>query len=215
MNVREFEKREFEMLRCPVCGGTDLVTKQEARAINPFGVGETTVMETVDCCCACGEEGDFAGVNDPIIDKAIDTAITLRALESLDRLKAIRITPVYIDRCFGLHIGTVADWARQKKFPREGYALLRLIERQPALIEVAKNGYPPPYTLCPRDLENLPIDKIRMYANYSFSLQEGGNEYAIEKDDTAYRIGCKIYPEHMTDIMINYPSIKALQEHWK
>ena len=200
---------------CPVCGSKKITSGIEKRTISPMGAGEIAFDQVNNVCDDCGEEGDFAGENDPLVDDAIDTITTQRALESLKRLRDIRITPVYIERCLGLKIGTIRKWEKQNKVPRLGYALLRLIEHQPSLVEVAKNGYPPLYSIRERDPSVLAIDKIRMYANYRFLLRDEGCEYPVEAQDTAYRMGLQIYIDKYPKIVVLYPSIKYLEDHWK
>ena len=128
---------------CPVCGSVDIEIRQDIRSMNPMGAGCIFIDQVNHYCNACKECGDFTGVNDALIDKAIDEVLAKRAIESLDTLAAKGFTPTWIERCLGLHVGFLRKCREQNLFSRETYTLLRFIECQPELLNLARMNYPP------------------------------------------------------------------------
>lgn len=126
---------------CPVCGSLNVIFESETREMSPYGAGEISLQLVNNKCSDCHAEGDFNGVNDVRIEAACKDIVKKRSCECVDNLNQQGISNEYIERCLGLRIGSIREWQYQG-FPMEVYVLLRFLEIQPHLIEIAKAGYP-------------------------------------------------------------------------
>lgn len=146
MDVEKFINKDGEYYipgtSCPICGSENVTFDTMTRTMNPYGAGEISIEVVNNICNECSADGDFNGINDVRIENAIQEIVNKRASESIRKLHAENIATVHIEISLGLKIGSINRW-KAEGFPMEAYALLRLIEFNPLLIDVAKAGYPP------------------------------------------------------------------------
>jgi hypothetical protein len=120
-------------LRKEVCKETDQLT------LGP----EFNYEQVVYTCNACGEQGDFQGVNDTRFleaQKEAQIASMKSLIETLFEDK--NFSMAYFERAFELPIRTVTRW-KGGDFSAAAIALLRTVRTYPWIVEVAANRFEP------------------------------------------------------------------------
>jgi len=144
LNIEKFINKDGEYFipgtLCPVCGSENVTFDTEIRTMTPYGAGEISIELVNNICNDCDADGDFNGVNDVRIEQAIREIVNKRASESIEKLHDRNIATIHIEISLGLKIGSINRW-KADGFPMEAYALLRFIEFDPSLIDIAKAGY--------------------------------------------------------------------------
>jgi len=173
-------------------------------------------------CNTCKESGDFTGANDVLIDKAISEALTKRAIESLDTLAEKGHSTTWIERCLGLNVGFLRKCREQNLFSRETYTLLRFIECQPELLNLAKLGYPPVEKViariqCDPDLLASSTETISDVGNIVGKGDDWVDVEIVDKEVIAKLLGYQSKPYSMgADAQSFYavcPKCKSSTEH--
>lgn len=111
---------------CPVCASTSVAVFRATKSVTSrFGTTQS-YSAVVNKCRDCGEEGDFAAVNDSAIDKAFDEANRVGVQEKLADLIKQGFSLVSIERILQLPIGSLR--ALQDRTPtRQEAALVMLL----------------------------------------------------------------------------------------
>lgn len=125
---------------CPVCGSSAVETETKATKHVFNGAGTFNVDEIVNRCSTCGEEGDFAGVNDVRINDALEIFRKKFLSDLIQNLAARNITMAWIERCLAIPQRTLHRW-KKGKCTASDLALLRIIDTFPWILEVAKQGF--------------------------------------------------------------------------
>lgn len=125
---------------CPACG-SDAVKTKISKHTFPVVYGNPAVFEEVlEQCLICGESGDFSGVNDEIIEKALEIAKKQSVVDMLDALSHKGIKMSYMERALELPSRTIARW-KGGELSAATLALLRIIRTFPWILEVAEARY--------------------------------------------------------------------------
>jgi len=130
-------------IQCPACGSHDLETSESSQSYSaPFG-GTKVYRVRLNTCRTCGESGDFAGANGPIVKAAIEEADRQSIEKVLEWLNQAGITAAYLERALSLPARTAARW-KAGGSSASGLALLRLVRAFPWLLEVAAAKFAEP-----------------------------------------------------------------------
>lgn len=121
---------------CPACGSDSVKTTINKHML-PITYGDPAEFnEVLDECLVCGESGDFTGINDDQIDKAIEVAKKQSVIYMLDDLSHKNIKMSYMERALELPARTIARW-KGGELSATTLALLRIIRTYPWILEVA------------------------------------------------------------------------------
>ena len=127
---------------CPVCGSSAVESEIKATEHVFPGGGHFSVDEVLNRCSACGEEGDFAGVNDKRVDKALEIFRKGFSSDLIQKLATRNISMAWIERCLALPQRTLHRW-KNGSCTASDLALLRIIDTFPWILDVAKQGFSP------------------------------------------------------------------------
>lgn len=126
--------------QCPACGSTSLTVSERTEKLSvPYGPKIECRLEDARCL-ACGEQGDFRGVNDEHLDAAIVASEKASIESMLAFLVSAGQSNAYIERVFGLPMRTIARW-KNGNASAAPVALLRLLRTFPWLSVVAESGF--------------------------------------------------------------------------
>jgi hypothetical protein len=117
---------------CPVCG-SDTVESDKKMHQLPIVYGYPAKYdETIYTCTTCGESGDFSGVNDEKIKKAIELAKKNSVVLIIESLAHENIKMSFIERALELPTRTLARWKSGD---------IRIIRTYPWILEVADEHF--------------------------------------------------------------------------
>ena len=128
--------------QCPVCGSVEVDTSDDSQEIRvPFGP-TVRVSQVVNVCKACGESGDFFGINDDRIKLALAESVKTSVPLMLEALVSRGLSMAYLERALDLPARTAARW-KSGESSAAVVALLRAIATFPWILGVAESGFDP------------------------------------------------------------------------
>ncbi|NOU23583.1 MAG: hypothetical protein HOO93_17685 [Methyloglobulus sp.] len=125
---------------CPACGSDSVESTESINTIPVVYGNAAKFVEILNKCSVCGESGDFSGVNDEQIDKALEVAKKDSVNKMLDALSINGIKMSYMERALELPARTIARW-KIGEVSAATLALLRIIRTFPWLLEVADERF--------------------------------------------------------------------------
>ncbi|MGJ0516008.1 MAG: hypothetical protein ACR65O_09725 [Methylomicrobium sp.] len=125
---------------CPACGSDSIETTKSKHMIPVIYGNFASYDEILEKCLVCGESGDFSGVNDEQVDKALESAKKQSVINMLNFLSDKDIKMSYMERALELPARTVARW-KGGDLSATTLALLRIIRTYPWILEVADAHY--------------------------------------------------------------------------
>lgn len=133
-------------ITCPACG-SDSLDKQIKKTIIPIEFGrDISVDETIYTCNICESDGDFAEVNDKIIEVALAKAQKQTTAMIIGSLSDVGISQAYFERSFNLPSRTLARW-KKGELSAAGAALLKTVRTFPWLVAVADERFDQHYAI--------------------------------------------------------------------
>jgi hypothetical protein len=134
---------ESTAIECPVCGSKEIETSSRVRQYTPPFGKDVSFAVTVNTCLGCGEDGDFARINEESVKKAVQAADQQSLQVMLDWLSEADISMAYMERALGLPARTVARW-KAGVCSASGIALMRVVRAYPWILEVAAAHFTEP-----------------------------------------------------------------------
>lgn len=129
---------------CPACGSTEIKTEINNSVLPEYYGKDVFYKEHIDCCLVCGERGDFSGVNDSMIEKALEKSKKQIINSMLEDLLDAGIKMSYLERTLDLPTRTVSRW-KSGESSAASVALLRAIHAFPWILDVADANFDKKY----------------------------------------------------------------------
>jgi hypothetical protein len=107
----------------------------------PYG-SPAVFTESVYSCDACSTSGDFAGVNDAVVNEALGRARSSAAEETLRWFAEQGISSPHFERALRLPMRTTHPWRAGNISPAE-VALLQILRTYPWILDVADASFEP------------------------------------------------------------------------
>ncbi|MFH1652613.1 MAG: hypothetical protein ABIE74_01000 [Pseudomonadota bacterium] len=128
-------------IKCPVCGSSE-VKKQVCSETSMLTAGPNFSYEQdIYLCKTCGEQGDFALVNDSKFLEAYKTAQIVSMKNMIETLTNIQgISMAFFERAFELPTRTLTRW-KNGEFSATALALLRTVYTYPWIAQVAASKF--------------------------------------------------------------------------
>lgn len=127
---------------CPICGSADIERHEGLRKIGDALTGFEQIKEFNFVCRRCGEDGDFANLNEQLYNDAMRELSKKAVARMMGQLSEQGHNNAQVERALNLPQRTAARW-KKNGASAGAVALLKFVTTFPWLLEVAENRFEP------------------------------------------------------------------------